>query len=59
MVIGTCDGSAVQTFTQTAAAEFKVGGMCMEVQGASTGAGAFAVLDTCNGAPEQKWSFAS
>ena len=44
MVIGTCDGSAVQTFTQTAAGEFKVGGMCMEVQGASTAAGALAVL---------------
>ena len=59
VVIGTCDGSPAQTWTQTAAGEFTVGGLCMEVQGASSAAGAIAQIATCDGAPEQKWTFAS
>ncbi|MBW8797527.1 MAG: ricin-type beta-trefoil lectin domain protein [Streptomyces sp.] len=53
--LGTCDGSAAQTWTRAADGSLKVLGKCMDVTGAGTAKGTKVQLYTCNGTGSQRW----
>jgi hypothetical protein len=57
VVIGTCTGAAAQVWRGSATGQLIDSGLCLEVQGASTANSAALRLNTCNGNPEQRWSY--
>jgi hypothetical protein len=58
VVIGTCNGSASQTWTyDSATGLLKVGALCLEVPGGSTNDGVALGIAVCDGTPEQNWAF--
>jgi hypothetical protein len=60
MVLAVCDGSTPQTFTYASATgDLKDGSLCLEVPGASTADSVQLALNSCNGKPEQNWSWAT
>jgi signal peptidase I len=60
VVITTCNASASQTWTYTAATGvLKLGSLCLEVPGASATDGVQLAIDTCDSTPEQNWAFAA
>jgi hypothetical protein len=60
MVTAACDGSTPQSFTYSSATgDLKDGTLCLEVPGAGTADSIQLALNTCNGNPEQNWSWAA
>ena len=57
MELLSCNGSAGQAFTYTAASELRVLGKCVDAEGQSTADGTPIILYTCNGQLNQKWTF--
>jgi hypothetical protein len=58
MISSTCDGSTAQAFTYSSETGLlKDGKLCLEVPGASTADSAQLAINTCNGKPEQNWSW--
>jgi hypothetical protein len=56
MELLTCNGSAAQAITYTAASELRVLGKCLDAQFQSTSDGTAIILYTCNGQLNQKWT---
>ncbi len=60
MVTAACNSSAAQSFTYSSATGLlKDGALCLEVPGASTADSVQLALNTCNGNPQQNWSWAA